>query len=988
MAITYELGPTVTMTIDYLHNECKIKGCGDIYCKSKLAYTSNLLDVYIYDSFDSIKDQCFSYTKVKSVTLKDNGSYKHIGNECFLSSLLERVEIPETLETIGHNNFSGKLTSFNIPSKIVNFPADNLIRCNHLSVITVSKGNTAYRVVDGVLYNYDMTVAVFCPNAMTGTIILPNTVKHIGEYCFYGCKSLKKVVIPPSVETIGDYAFCSSTFDKLVIPNSVKSIGIGCFRDASIKESLRLSSQIHIFPDECFTRSDIKNFTYPYCSVVEIGNNALYGVDKKFIPSSVSFESLKRLGKHALYYRNEISTIELFSCLEEINENAFEQTKEDIKLRYFSSCPIRLSAKAFRGLSDKATLIVPKGSKIIFQNTAPWSAISNICECDLDIDYDNNGNEVAISDEVHLKRIKSVIDSKIKADRNFLRETIEDIYQNYLYVDSDEEYEEAMELIKYNRSFPTPIVPELEHKMYQCWTNKYKLKLASKVLFDNQPNIVTTTQEESITTLPVTDTLALPEIAIAPNISEAQISNIQVIFNSDIQKELQNILSLAKRSVKIAVSWFTNYTLFKQIKEMATSGIKIQLITNNDLVNNGGYCLNLGELIDAGAELSLIEYPHLLHHKFCIIDEEIVVNGSYNWTRFSAKNYENITVIRNDVDVIEAFTEEFENLLQNAEHKYIAKMPESVQERPEYDRSAFRQYVTEELDAEARETHSERDKITALHKAASLNSQYLKIIDPEAKGKYAEAFKTIDESVKIENTIASMVNNQPASTTQTTASSSPSVSSTNNTTQVAASTAVQASKPTTIVTKETQEAVEKVKASDLFMVLDVSGSMRSTYSAGHVHSISKKALSASLAISESKKVSLWTFGDDAQFVGDIGIDSISKIDQVSCKNCGTKLSKFVETANSSIKDNALVVIFTDDDSNSIKEAITAMQQRTEVFWQIIVYESSYNNITESISNITNTSVITMTDYASKTDEQISHALLKDYIEWKKNKEKK
>ncbi|MBQ1991680.1 MAG: 50S ribosomal protein L9, partial [Clostridia bacterium] len=104
-------------------------------------------------------------------------------------------------------------------------------------------------------------------------------------------------------------------------------------------------------------------------------------------------------------------------------------------------------------------------------------------------------------------------------------------------------------------------------------------------------------------------------------------------------------------------------------KEIAATGIKVQLITNNDLINNGGYCLNFNELINEGVEISLIEYPHLLHHKFCIVDDDVIVNGSYNWTRFSSKNYENIIVIRNDSDAVEAFTKEFENLLENAEHK-------------------------------------------------------------------------------------------------------------------------------------------------------------------------------------------------------------------------------------------------------------------------------------------------------------------------------
>jgi hypothetical protein len=186
------------------------------------------------------------------------------------------------------------------------------------------------------------------------------------------------------------------------------------------------------------------------------------------------------------------------------------------------------------------------------------------------------------------------------------------------------------------------------------------------------------------------------------------------------------------------------------------------------------------------------------------------------------------------------------------------------------------------------------------------------------------------------------------------------------------------------VTRSTQQSVNKVKASDLVMVLDVSGSMANTYRAGHVHSIAKKALSASFAIAESKEVSLWTFGDNAQFIDNVGIDSIAKIDRVQCKSEGTVLNNFVKAAENSIKDNSLVIIFTDDDKDSIANAIPAMQKKSNVFWQIIVYGVSHDNITRSISNVGNTSVVSLTEYASKTDEEISTLLLKDYIDWKKN----
>lgn len=988
---TYQLGPSITLERREYANEHDyvLEGSGNLSGISShfRTYNPKWIEVYIVGNFDSIGDKCFSRDNVKYVKVSGNGSYKHIGNNCFCSSMLAEVILPETLESIGHNNFCGQITSFNIPSKILDFPADNLKDCHKLTTITVSGGNNSYRVLDGVLYNRDLTIAVFCPNAMTGNVILPNTVEHIGEYCFFGCKSLKKIVIPPSVKTIGNYAFSECSIDKLVIPNSVKSIGSGCFKKTLIRESLKLSSQIYVIPDECFKESDINRLMYSYCGVTEIGNNAIGNIKKNIIPQYVSFYSLKQLGISALNFCNETEIFEFFSCLEKIDDNAFQNTKDNVKIRYFSSSPVRQSANVFRGLSENATLIVPRGSKIIFQNAAPWSLISNICESELDIDINENGEEIIVTDEIYLKRLKSVAESKIKADRYFLKEIIEDLCLNYLYVDNDDEYNEAIEVIKYNRSFSPAIIPDLELKMCQNWTNKYKLKLASITVLDNPASIVTIIDERTSISLPTVDNMALPAMEVAPFVPEKSAPNIQVIFNEDIQKQLQNVLTLAKKSLKIAVSWFTNYTLFKQVKEIASTGIKVQLITNNDLTNNGGYCLNLNELIDEGVEISLIEYPHLLHHKFCIVDDDIVVNGSYNWTRFSSKNYENITVIRNDADATKAFTKEFESLLENAEHKCIKEMPEFVPERPEYDRSAFRQYVTEELDAEARETSVERDKITALQKAASLNSEYLEKINPEAKKNYAEAFKTVNESVSMQNTIAAMVEDKPIPMSSTAIIAAiDSSSSTNNSETISlSSSSASASKPQTIVSRATQQSVDKVKASGLFMVLDVSGSMDGTYKAGHVHSITKKALSASLAITDSKEVSLWTFGSNAQFVDNIGIDTISKIDQINCKNEGTELKKFVEAADNSIKENALVIIFTDDDSSSIAAAISAMQKRNNVFWQIIVYGVSLENITKSISNVTNTSVISLTDYASKSEEQISQLLLKDYIDWKKNK---
>ena len=54
-----------------------------------------------------------------------------------------------------------------------------------------------------------------------------------------------------------------------------------------------------------------------------------------------------------------------------------------------------------------------------------------------------------------------------------------------------------------------------------------------------------------------------------------------------------------------------------------------------------------------------------MHNKFCIIDESLVLNGSYNWTlNASLKNFENV-VFTDDRDLISQFKGYFEFLCES-----------------------------------------------------------------------------------------------------------------------------------------------------------------------------------------------------------------------------------------------------------------------------------------------------------------------------------
>lgn len=173
-------------------------------------------------------------------------------------------------------------------------------------------------------------------------------------------------------------------------------------------------------------------------------------------------------------------------------------------------------------------------------------------------------------------------------------------------------------------------------------------------------------------------------------------TSVECHFEHIGEKVIKKIIS-AKKSIKIAMAWFTNFDIFRVIKhKLESSDVEITLVTNNDLINNGGYCLNFNELIGAGLKIYLYEYPDMLHHKFCIIDDELVMTGSYNWTFFSeAVNRENMLIIKDDDMVTDSFIDEFNYIING--RLAIDRMPDTVPDRPEYDRSSFKQYISEEL---------------------------------------------------------------------------------------------------------------------------------------------------------------------------------------------------------------------------------------------------------------------------------------------------
>lgn len=256
-------------------------------------------------------------------------------------------------------------------------------------------------------------------------------------------------------------------------------------------------------------------------------------------------------------------------------------------------------------------------------------------------------------------------------------------------IDTEEKYEIAKQLLAVNRVLK--IHQGLTKELFKISNNLYQTKFWSDGLIPYCSNVGirklwNSADEEG-------RQIILQRLGIS--LTPTKDKFIECYFDDIEEVVLRNIIS-ARTTIYACMAWFTNFNIYKAIRRRLDEGIKVILLTNNDLINNGGYCLNFNELIDRGLELHLAEYPELIHHKFCIVDEQLLMTGSYNWTFFSENiNRENMIVIKDDQDTISSYMDEFNMLIEK--YEAVEEMPESVPEKPEYDRSSFKQYISEEL---------------------------------------------------------------------------------------------------------------------------------------------------------------------------------------------------------------------------------------------------------------------------------------------------
>lgn len=263
---------------------------------------SKLSSIVIPSNVNEIGDSAFSAcTALEIVTVPD--TVKRIGTSAFLNCYnLREINLPSGLSDISASSFYScvSLPSIRIPDGVTNIGQSAFFNCASLSSVYLPSGlvsiqNSAFHscksletiiipetvifvgehafalcdkltsVENGISY-VDKWV-VFCnKNAVVAPlrndtlgiaygafslctelteVVIPDTVKAIGDCAFFGCAKIANVKIGESVTYIGSNAFNScSAITEIIIPDSVTGVGAMAFANCSGLSSVQFGSGI------------------------------------------------------------------------------------------------------------------------------------------------------------------------------------------------------------------------------------------------------------------------------------------------------------------------------------------------------------------------------------------------------------------------------------------------------------------------------------------------------------------------------------------------------------------------------------------------------------------------------------------------------------------------------------------------------------------------------------------------------------------------
>ena len=275
-----------------------------------------------------IADYAFSGKGLTKVIIHDGVT--SIGSHAFYNNSISELYLPNTKVTIGGNAFRGNhLTEINLSANTTigggSF-SNNWIPKEKAFIYKLdSNGKTDY----SQLLGYAGTEKDIVIPDFAGPDLVP--LKTIAGSAFESM-SIKSVVIPDTVESIGSWAFAGNKLTQIVWPSHLKTIGSVAFQSNQLKSLSDLPSGLTSIGERAFNNNSVETgkgeFVYARtASGIDYSKIVSYaGAEKNiFIPNVAGPDntSLKTIGNWAFYGCKITGIQNIPSTVNSISANSF-----------------------------------------------------------------------------------------------------------------------------------------------------------------------------------------------------------------------------------------------------------------------------------------------------------------------------------------------------------------------------------------------------------------------------------------------------------------------------------------------------------------------------------------------------------------------------------------------------------------------------------------------------------------------------------------
>lgn len=332
---------------------------------------TSIASVTIPTGVTEIKKRTFSNcSSLANVTIK--GEVTSIGESAFLNNAFTAIQLPETLKTIGSSAFKncGKLEKITLPNNTANIGNAAFLNCSALHLVSVpdsvaSVGKNVFFYNDDIIVEIRKNSGTVADKLLAQQgihhVILDENISAIGKNVFDSCYELSSVTYGSETVKAGEYK----------LSKSIKAIGSEAFKNNPLLRNLIVPDTLETIGDNVFYNAIQSGY---HCKDVTVtfyyvnGEIAANILNSQYVSHIVVNDNIHALGEKAFFNMPVLETISLPDTISAVGANVFANPGKKV-MATFRGVDGTIDASVYDGKTSGICYIyIEAGIKNIGQN--------------------------------------------------------------------------------------------------------------------------------------------------------------------------------------------------------------------------------------------------------------------------------------------------------------------------------------------------------------------------------------------------------------------------------------------------------------------------------------------------------------------------------------------------------------------------------------------------------------------------------------------